>query len=97
MQAVKSAFVSRALGDRSFLADLRRMDMREVVNDKVKLREWFRPLAPSMLEEDDSAVFGKESHDPFIITVIEVSEEFKSKIPRVVHVDSSTANGQPKD
>ena len=71
--------------------------MREVVNDKVKLREWFRPLAPSMLEEDGSAVFGKESHAPFIITVIEVSEEFKSKIPRVVHVDSSTANGQPKD
>ncbi len=79
----------RALGDRSFLADPRRADMREVLNDKVKLREWFRPLAPSMLEEDGPAVFGKEHHDPFMITVIEVSEEFKSKIPGVVHVDGT--------
>jgi carbamoyltransferase len=79
----------RALGDRSFLADPRRADMREVLNDKVKLREWFRPLAPSMLEEDGPAVFGREHHDPFMITVIEVSEEFKSKIPGVVHVDGT--------
>ena len=41
-------FGPRALGNRSFLADPRRADMRELLNDKVKLREWFRPLAPSM-------------------------------------------------
>jgi len=79
----------RALGARSFLADPRRADMRSVLNDKVKLREWFRPLAPSMLEEYGSEVFGKEHHDPFMITVIEVAEEYKSKIPAVVHVDGS--------
>jgi len=42
-------FGPRALGRRSFLADPRRADMRELLNEKVKLREWFRPLAPSML------------------------------------------------
>ncbi len=79
----------RALGARSFLADPRRADMREILNHKVKLREWFRPLAPSMLEENGSEVFGVEHHDPFMITVIEVAEEYKSKIPAVVHVDGT--------
>lgn len=79
----------RALGARSFLADPRRSDMREILNHKVKLREWFRPLAPSMLEENGTEVFGKEHHDPFMITVIEVADEYKDKIPAVVHVDGT--------
>lgn len=79
----------RALGARSFLADPRRADMREILNHKVKLREWFRPLAPSMLEEHGTEVFGVEHHDPFMITVIEVADGYKSKIPAVVHVDGT--------
>ncbi len=79
----------RALGARSFLADPRRSDMREVLNDKVKLREWFRPLAPSMLEEHGKEIFGVEHHDPFMITVIQVAEEWKKKIPAVVHIDGT--------
>jgi carbamoyltransferase len=79
----------RALGARSFLADPRRSDMREILNHKVKLREWFRPLAPSMHEENGTEVFGVEHHDPFMITVIEVDETYKSKIPAVVHVDGT--------
>jgi carbamoyltransferase len=79
----------RALGARSFLADPRRSDMREILNHKVKLREWFRPLAPSMLEECGTEVFGKEHHDPFMITVVEVADELKEKIPAVVHVDGT--------
>jgi carbamoyltransferase len=79
----------RALGARSFLADPRRADMREILNHKVKLREWFRPLAPSMQEEHGMEVFGVEHHDPFMITVIRVAEEYRSKIPAVVHVDGT--------
>lgn len=79
----------RALGARSFLADPRRADMREILNHKVKLREWFRPLAPSMQAEHGSEVFGVDHHDPFMITVIEVDESYKSKIPAVVHVDGT--------
>lgn len=79
----------RALGARSFLADPRREDMREILNYKVKLREWFRPLAPSMLEEYGKEIFGVEHHDPFMITVIKVADEWKKKIPAVVHVDGT--------
>ncbi len=77
------------MGARSFGADPRDANLREALNHKVKLREWFRPLAPSMLEENGKEVFGKEHHDPFMITVIEVAEEYKSKIPAVVHVDGT--------
>ncbi|MBX3293470.1 MAG: carbamoyltransferase [Acidobacteria bacterium] len=79
----------RALGARSFLADPRRADMREILNHKVKLREWFRPLAPSMHEEAGNEVFGVAHHDPFMITVIEVAENYKEKVPAVVHVDGT--------
>lgn len=79
----------RALGARSFVADPRRADMREILNYKVKLREWFRPLAPSMLEEHGKEVFSKDHHDPFMITVIEVAESYKQKVPAVVHVDGT--------
>ena len=79
----------RALGARSFLADPRRADMREILNHKVKLREWFRPLAPSMLEEHHRDVFGVEHYDPFMITVLAVADEYREKIPAVVHVDGT--------
>ncbi len=82
-------FGPRALGNRSFLADPRRADMRELLNKKVKLREWFRPLAPSMLEEAAEEIFGRPHHDPFMITVLKVAENQRGRAPAVVHVDGT--------
>ena len=82
-------FGPRALGNRSFLADPRRSDMRELLNKKVKLREWFRPLAPSMLAEAANDLFGHPHYDPFMITVLNVIEEKRANIPAVVHVDGT--------
>jgi carbamoyltransferase len=82
-------FGPRALGGRSFLADPRRDDMRQLLNEKVKLREWFRPLAPSMLEEASEHVFGFDHRDPFMVTVLSVREEMRDAIPAVVHVDGT--------
>lgn len=47
----------RALGCRSIVADPRQRSMRDVLNRKVKHREYFRPLAPSVLEEDAPSWF----------------------------------------
>jgi carbamoyltransferase len=82
-------FGPRALGNRSFLADPRRGDMRQLLNTKVKLREWFRPLAPSMVEEVAENVFGRPHRDPFMITVLSVIAEQRAIIPAVVHVDGT--------
>jgi carbamoyltransferase len=85
----RAEFGPRALGNRSFLADPRRSDMRQLLNDKVKLREWFRPLAPSMLEEAAETIFGRPHVDPFMITVLEVAEDQRERIPAVVHIDGT--------
>ncbi len=82
-------FGPRALGNRSFIADPRRNDMRDLLNKKVKLREWFRPLAPSMKEEASEEVFGRPHHDPFMVTVLHVAEDKRGAIPAVVHVDGT--------
>lgn len=82
-------FGPRALGSRSFLADPRRADMREILNEKVKLREWFRPLAPSLLEEESAQLFGEPYDDPFMITVLDVAGEQRERVPAIVHVDGT--------
>ncbi len=42
-----------------------------------------------MLEEHGTEVFGVEHHDPFMITVLKVADEYKDRIPAVVHVDGT--------
>jgi carbamoyltransferase len=79
----------RALGNRSFLADPRDPNTRDKLNKQVKLREWFRPLAPSMLEEHSGEIFGAPRYDPYMMTVFPVVEELRPKIPAVVHVDGT--------
>ena len=58
---------SRALGNRSILADPRRQDMREIINTKIKFREKFRPFAPSVLEEALDDYFVGGVLDPFML------------------------------
>jgi carbamoyltransferase len=80
---------ARALGNRSILADPRRQDMREIINTKIKLREKFRPFAPSVLEEAHEAYFEGSVSDPFMIHVYPVREEKRDVIPAVTHIDGS--------
>src|SRR6185503_21116422 len=47
----------RALGNRSILADPRRAEMRNELNDRIKKREPFRPFAPVVLAERASEYF----------------------------------------
>jgi carbamoyltransferase len=86
----------RALGNRSLLADPRREDMRALINMKVKLREPFRPFAPSVLEERASEYFELFDPSPFMLRTVRVQPSMKGVIPAVVHVDG-TARVQTVD
>jgi carbamoyltransferase len=79
----------RALGNRSILADPRREDMRALINAKVKLREPFRPFAPSILEERVQDFFDRPRPSPFMLFTSPVRNTAKGIIPAVVHVDGS--------
>ena len=80
---------SRALGNRSILADPRRADMREILNTKIKFREKFRPFAPSITEEALDDYFVGAVPDPFMIQVYPVRPDKRARIPAVTHADGS--------
>jgi carbamoyltransferase len=80
---------ARALGNRSIVADPRRRDMRDIINQKIKFRERFRPFAPSILAEAVDEYFVGAVHDPFMIQVYPVRPDKREVIPAVTHVDGS--------
>jgi carbamoyltransferase len=80
---------ARALGNRSILADPRRADMRDILNARIKVRERFRPFAPSILEDRAVEYFHDAVPDPFMMQVFRVREEKRAVIPAVTHVDGT--------
>ena len=77
----------RALGNRSILADPRDSKMKDVLNEKIKHRELFRPFAPSILEEHVSEYFDLNIPSPYMLFVAKVKKP--DKIPAVTHVDGT--------
>ena len=82
-------FGPRALGNRSILVDPRRAEMKEILNDRIKKREPFRPFAPSILEERVGDYFEQTHTAPTMLMVYQIKEERRSEIPAVTHVDGS--------
>jgi carbamoyltransferase len=82
-------FGPRALGNRSILVDPRRAEMKDILNDRIKKREPFRPFAPSILEDRVGDYFEQTHPAPTMLMVYQVKEERRSEIPAVTHVDGS--------
>ncbi|MBF0532868.1 MAG: carbamoyl transferase [Candidatus Omnitrophica bacterium] len=79
----------RALGCRSIAADPTRLDMKDKINSLVKKREFFRPFAPSILEEkvDQYFIMPKQQLSPYMILIGDVRPDKISVIPAVTHAD----------
>jgi carbamoyltransferase len=78
----------RALGNRSIIADPRRKEMWSIVN-KIKGREWWRPLAPSLLEEDAGKYFTDPVPHQFMILMFKYRDDMCEAVPAVCHVDQT--------
>lgn len=83
----------RALGNRSILADPRTPSSKELINLLVKHREYFRPFAPSVLEEHAFEWF----HVPvrsislgFMSFACAAQADKAAHIPAVLHVDGTS-------
>jgi carbamoyltransferase len=83
----------RALGNRSILADPRTIAMRDKVN-RVKGREMWRPLAPSVLAERAADYFEIVPPNSFMLFATQVTDLTREIAPAIVHVDGS-ARPQP--
>jgi carbamoyltransferase len=84
-------FGPRALGNRSILADPRTEEMRDVVNQRVKHREEFRPFAPAAIAERAKDYFdmhgvGRSNFMEFVVPATALGREHAQA---VVHFDGS--------
>jgi carbamoyltransferase len=82
-----SEYGPRALGARSILADPRNFNNKEIINFAIKKREWFRPVAPVVLEEESYKWFDFDGNSPFMLYTAKVLQP--EKIPAVTHVDGT--------
>jgi carbamoyltransferase len=82
-------FGPRALGNRSIVADPRRAEMKDILNERIKKREPFRPFAPSILEEHVGDYFEQTHPAPTMLMVYQIRSEKREQIPAVTHVDGS--------
>ncbi|NJA07314.1 carbamoyltransferase [Methylococcaceae bacterium WWC4] len=88
----RSEFGPRALGNRSIIADPRVASHKETINAMIKMRESYRPFAPSVLVErvrDFFEVPGKQEDFPFMSFVLNVRPEWREQLPAITHVDGS--------
>lgn len=63
--------------------------MRDHINQNVKHREWYRPVAPAVIEEKAESYFHIDRPQPFMLFAVQVREEKKREIPSAIHVDGS--------
>ena len=82
----KSESGNRALGNRSILADPRNPDIKDIINQTIKMREDFRPFAPVVLEEHYKKYFDTNSPSPYMSRICKVKT---TKVPGITHVDDT--------
>lgn len=79
----------RALGNRSILCNPLNENMRAVLNQKVKHREWYRPFAPVATAEDAPKYFTNSRDIPYMSVICYVRPEYRDHLPSITHVDGS--------
>ncbi len=79
----------RALGNRSILADPRNPNIKDIINEKIKRRENFRPFAPAVIEEKAHEYFNISRSSPHMLFVVDAKDNIKKILPAVVHVDNT--------
>ncbi len=83
-------FGSRALGNRSILADPTDKNMKDRINKLVKRREGFRPFAPMVTKERQHDFFHMVEDVPYMNQVVRVKEDYVDQLSAVTHVDGTS-------
>jgi len=81
----------RALGNRSIIALPNSIELAKRLNEDIKKREWFRPLAPIMLEKNAKYFTDQNLHHlaRFMLLNFSINENKKQEIIGCVHTDNS--------
>jgi carbamoyltransferase len=83
----------RALGHRSILARPDSIELRRRVSEKIKRREWYRPVAPVLLDQVAREAFGEDvarsSLAPFMLGAFRLRPGWENRFAGVLHADGS--------
>jgi carbamoyltransferase len=83
-------FGPRALGGRSIVGCPSAPGVADRINEQIKFRERWRPFCPSMLDTVGPQMLGTDHPAPFMTFTFEVAEEWKTRVPEVVHEDGTS-------
>ena len=78
-----------ALGNRSILAHPGWPGMKDLINQKIKRRESFRPFAPSILADATGEYFEQTIESPFMMHVVKIRADKRAALAAVCHEDST--------
>ena len=79
----------RALGHRSILCNPSIPEMKDILNAKVKHREWYRPFAPVVRLEDVNKYFEWEGESRWMSFCPTVRKEWRKKLAAITHIDNT--------
>lgn len=79
----------RALGNRSIVAHPGLPNMKDVLNARIKHREWFRPFAPAILVEAQQEYFEHDHPSPYMLHVYKIRPDKRKHLCAVNHVDNT--------
>jgi len=79
----------RALGNRSILVHPGFPGMKDILNARIKRREWFRPFAPAVLRERQSDIFEQSHPSPFMLHVYGIKPAWRERLSAVNHEDNT--------
>jgi carbamoyltransferase len=79
----------RALGNRSILCNPFLTEMKSILNEKVKHREWYRPFAPVVRLEDVNKYFEWNKESRWMSFCPKVKEEWKDRLSAITHIDGT--------
>lgn len=85
----RSEFGPRALGSRSLLMHPGPSDNKDVINSRVKHREYWRPFAGIILEEYLNEYFNEDFNSPYMLYSLTVKEEKREELGAITHKDNS--------
>jgi len=80
----------RALGNRSIICDPSFPNMKDILNAKVKFREWFRPFAPVCRLQDIEKYFENPKESNYMSYAPMIKSEYTDRVKSIVHEDNTT-------
>jgi|TARA_R100000030_G_scaffold85940_3_gene69331 carbamoyltransferase len=80
----------RALGNRSIICDPSFPNMKDILNSKVKFREWYRPFAPVARLENASEYFNDVFESKYMSYAPTVKEEYEEELKAITHIDKTS-------